>query len=105
MAFERYGVDAGMVGRATFGRPWLFQEIATGQSLSRREQIGILEELLRINVERIDERRGIIHTRRHLASTPVFKGIPNFRPTRIAMLRAETLEELTGILDKLKNEE
>ena len=105
MAFERYGVDAVMVGRATFGRPWLFQEIATGQSLSRREQIGILEELLRINVERIDERRGIIHTRRHLASTPVFKGIPNFRPTRIAMLRAETLEELTGILDKLKNEE
>ena len=105
MAFERYGVDAVMVGRATFGRPWLFQEITTGQSLSRREQIGILEELLRINVERIDERRGIIHTRRHLASTPVFKGIPNFRPTRIAMLRAETLEELTGILDKLKNEE
>jgi hypothetical protein len=56
-------------------------------------------ELLRINVERIDEKRGIIHTRRHLANTPIFKGIPDFRQTRIAMLRAETVEELTAILE------
>lgn len=104
-AFERYDVDAVMIGRASFGRPWLFQEIATGKCLSEKEQIDVLEELLRINVERIGERRGIIHTRRHLAATPVFKGIPNFRPTRIAMLRAEDMNELMGILETLKNSE
>ena len=101
-AFERYGVDAIMVGRATFGRPWIFQEIATGQMLSKDEQIDVLEELLRINVERVGERGGIIHTRRHLASTPVYKGIPNFRPTRIAMLRAERMDELLDILENTR---
>lgn len=101
-AFERYEVDAIMVGRATFGRPWIFQEIATGQMLSKDEQIDVLEELLRINVERVGERGGIIHTRRHLASTPVYKGIPNFRPTRIAMLRAERMDELLDILEKTR---
>ena len=44
-------------------------------------------------------KRGILHTRRHLAATPVFKGIPNFRPTRIAMLRAERMDELIQILE------
>lgn len=63
----------------------------------------MLEEQLRINVERIDEYRGILHTRRHLAASPVFKGIPNFRQTRIAMLRAETVEELTRILEEMRN--
>ena len=58
-----------------------------------------MEELLRINVEMIDEPRGILHTRRHLAATPIFKGIPNFRPTRIAMLRAEKMDELLAILE------
>ena len=101
-AFERYEVDAIMVGRATFGRPWIFQEIATGQMLSKDEQIDVLEELLRINVERVGERGGIIHTRRHLASTPVYKGIPNFRPTRIAMLRAERMDELLDILENTR---
>ena len=52
------------------------------------EKIDLLEEQLRINVERIDEYRGILHTRRHLAASPIFKGIPDFRQTRIAMLRA-----------------
>lgn len=104
-AFERYGVDGIMIGRATFGRPWLFQEIGTGKSLSRNEQIDVLEELLRINVERTDERRGILHTRRHLAATPVFKGIPNFRATRIAMLRAERMDELLQILNDQRDRE
>ena len=63
------------------------------------QKLDILEELLRINVERIDEKRGILHTRRHLAATPIFKGIPNFRQTRIAMLRAETMDELLAILE------
>ena len=104
-AFEQYGVDAIMVGRATFGRPWIFKEINDGVAdagLSFGDKLDILEELLRINVERIDETRGIIHTRRHLAATPIFKGIPNFRPTRIAMLRATTMTELLDILEQTR---
>ena len=106
-AFDTYGVDAVMIGRATFGRPWIFKEVRdyldhTGDApLTYDQKLDILKELLRINVERIDEKRGILHTRRHLAATPIFKGIPNFRPTRIAMLRAETMEALLGILDKI----
>ena len=107
-AFDTYGVDAIMIGRATFGRPWIFKEVRDyldntgGDELSYNEKIDLLEELLRINVERIDEKRGILHTRRHLAATPIFKGIPNFRPTRISMLRAETMDALMGILDSLR---
>lgn len=105
-AFNDYGVDAVMVGRATFGRPWIFKEMRDrldgrpqDLSLTLDRKIDILEEQLRINVERIDEYRGILHTRRHLAATPVFKGIPDFRQTRIAMLRATTTDELTAILE------
>ena len=105
-AFDDYGVDAVMVGRATFGRPWIFKEMRDyldgrpqDLSLDLDRKIDILEEQLRINVERIDEYRGILHTRRHLASTPIFKGIPDFRQTRIAMLRATTVDELTAILE------
>lgn len=94
-AFERYGVDAVMIGRATFGCPWLFSR----RELSLDEKIDVLEEQLRINVDRIDEYRGILHTRRHLAASPVFKGIPDFRQTRIAMLRAEHMDELMAILE------
>ncbi len=109
-AFDRYGVDAVMVGRATFGRPWIFREMrdmldgrsATARPLSADEMIDVLLEQLRINVERIDEYRGILHTRRHLAATPVFKGIPDFRQTRIAMLRATTVAELTGIIEEAR---
>ena len=95
-----------MVGRATFGRPWIFKEmrdyldgLPADPSLDLDHKIDILEEQLRINVERIDEYRGILHTRRHLAASPIFKGIPDFRQTRIAMLRAETVEEQTTILE------
>ncbi len=126
LAFERYGVDAIMVGHATFGRPWIFKEIrdyfnsrAVGDGavmggetvglamdashpLTLNDKIDILEEQLRINVERIDEYRGILHTRRHLAASPIFKGIPDFRQTRIAMLRASTVEELVGILEDVR---
>lgn len=103
-AFNRYGVDAVMVGRATFGCPWIFKEMREYLSplshpLTLDDKIDILEEQLRINVERIDEYRGILHTRRHLAASPIFKGIPDFRQTRIAMLRAETVDELTAILE------
>ena len=97
-AFDEYGVDAVMIGRATFGCPWIFSH----ENLDFNAKLDILEELLRINVERIDEKRGILHTRRHLAATPIFKSIPNFRQTRIAMLRAETMEELLGILEEVR---
>ena len=100
IAFDTYGVDAVMIGRATFGCPWLFSR----ETLDFNDKLDILEELLRINVERIDEKRGILHTRRHLAATPIFKGIPNFRQTRIAMLRAETMPDLLAILEDVRKE-
>lgn len=106
-AFNEYGVDGVMVGRATFGSPWVFKEMReyidnktdVSTPLSIDDKIDILEEQLKINVERIDEYRGIIHTRRHLASSPIFKGIPDFRQTRIAMLRATKVDELMAILE------
>jgi nifR3 family TIM-barrel protein len=106
-AFDEYGVDGVMVGRATFGSPWVFKEMReyidnkTDDStpLSIDDKIDILEEQLKINVERIDEYRGIVHTRRHLASSPIFKCIPDFRQTRIAMLRATKMDELMTILE------
>lgn len=94
-AFDTYGVDAVMIGRATFGCPWLFSPTP----LTLDEKIDTLLEQLHINVERLDEKRGILHTRRHLAASPLFKGIPDFRQTRIAMLRADTVEELTKIIE------
>lgn len=109
-AFERYGVDAVMVGRATFGRPWVFKEMSEAlaetenvRHLTIDEKIDILKEQLAINVARIDEYRGILHTRRHLAASPLFKGIPDFKQTRIAMLRATTVDELHTILDTCRS--
>lgn len=108
--FERYGVDAVMIGRATFGQPWIFSLIndylkygCTKTEFSVHDKIEILKELLMININRIDELRGILHTRRHLAATPLFKGIPNFRETKIKMLRAETQQDLVSILDDIND--
>ncbi len=109
-AFERTGVDAVMVGRATFGRPWIFREMRQRLDggaeavcpLTADEMLAVLLEQLRINVERIGEYRGILHTRRHLAATPLFKGIPDFRQMRIAMLRAETADELVAIMEQAR---
>ena len=120
-AFDNYGVDAVMIGRATFGRPWFFKECrdyidgAVGNDACEKgadmvlaapltidDKIDVLEEQLRINVERIDEYRGILHTRRHLAASPIFKNIPNFRQTRIAMLRANTVQEIINILEECR---
>lgn len=118
--FDRYGVDAIMVGRATFGRPWIFKEIRDYLNSSQTQtvmdpviespypvmsndwKIDVLREQVLQSVRRIDEYRGILHSRRHLAASPVFKGIPNFRDTRIAMLRAETLDELFSILERAR---
>ena len=101
-AFDTFGVDAVMIGRATFGQPWIFSREAT-ETLNNADKIDILLELLQLNIDYIgDEHKAILHTRRHLASTPIFKGIADFKPTRIKMLRANTVEELTAILNELK---
>ena len=102
--FDKYNVDAVMIGRATFGRPWIFREMQNGgdSGLTLDDKIDVLEEMLRINVERIDEYRGILHTRRHLAASPIFKGIPDFRQTRIAMLRADKMDDVIAILERCR---
>lgn len=109
--FERYGVDAIMIGRGSIGRPWIFRKVKhyleTGEELPRESfewYLDVLREEVLNSVARLDERRGIIHIRRHLAATPLFKGIPNFRETRIAMLRTESVEELFRIFDGLTTE-
>ena len=139
-AFEQWGVDAIMVGRATFGRPWIFREIvektqsqpsgsfcslnadASSQSsafppresedlnLSLDWKLDVLKEQVLTSVSRSNELSGIRHIRRHLAATPLFKGIPDFRQTRIKMLQAETVDELfevmeytRGLLHQLQN--
>ena len=109
--FDRYGVDAIMIGRGSIGRPWIFREVKhylnTGEHLPKEPfkwNIDVLREEVKQSVERLDERRGIIHIRRHLAATPLFKGIPNFRDTRIAMLRTESVEELFDIFDKIERD-
>lgn len=110
--FDKYGVDAIMIGRATIGRPWIFKEIKhyleTGEEmtpLSFDEKMEVMKQQVIQSVERLDEYRGILHIRRHIAATPLFKGIPNFRDTRIAMLRANTVEELFEIFDTIHVEE
>lgn len=107
-AFDRYGVDGIMVGRAAIGAPWIFNDINRalgrgGAEPSMLEKFRLLRRQILECVERIDEYRGILHIRRHLAASPLFKGIPNFRPTRIEMLRADTLDGLMGIIDRVEN--
>ncbi|MDD4923062.1 MAG: tRNA-dihydrouridine synthase, partial [Bacteroidales bacterium] len=122
--FDETGVDAVMIGRASIGHPWIFEEIKyfldhgkaiecipandslenSVQPYSFKWKLGILKQQVDQNIRILDERRGIIHIRRHLAATPLFKGIPNFRETRIAMLRAETVEELYQIFDSINPE-
>lgn len=107
--FDRYGVDAIMVGRATFGRPWIFEEIkqylSTGQ-LPERKPFGwyldIIRQQVTDSIHQLDERRGIIHIRRHIASSILFKGIPDFKQMRIALLRAETRDELFRLFEKVE---
>jgi len=106
--FEETGVDAVMIGRASIGRPWIFSEVKhfliTGERLpleSFKWYLDVLKQQVLQSVERLDERRGILHIRRHLAATPLFKGIPDFKPTRIAMLRANTIDELFAIMEEI----
>lgn len=125
--FDRYGVDAIMVGRATFGAPWLFAEMkeylstnpvcqSEGRSVSEavctlsaapprsmEEKVAVLKEHVLASIAWCgnDERKGIVHSRRHFAASPVFKGLFDFKQTRIALLRAETVEEVFRIMDDI----
>lgn len=100
-AFDTYGVDGVMIGRGTIGQPWIFEQmkhyLTTGEELPMRAKsfyVRVLRQLVDNNIRKLDERRGILHSRRHIAASPIFKGIDNFRPVRIAMLKATTREEL-----------
>lgn len=106
--FDRYGVDAVMIGRASIGRPWIFAEIKHYlhygeklEPLNFDEQRSILKQQVLNSIDWLDERKGILHSRRHLAASTAFKGIPNFKDTRIAMLRATTKDELFKIIDNI----
>ncbi len=106
-AFDKYGVDAVMIGRGSIGCPWIFEEVKhylnTGELLPKKSPdwyLDILKKQVLQSIERLDERRGILHIRRHLAATPLFKGIPDFKSTRVAMLRAENIVQLFKIIDK-----
>ena len=110
--FDRYGVDAIMIGRATFGAPWLFAEMRNSLfpgsqdnpdfPVSMAEKVAVLKEHVLASIEWChDERKGILHSRRHFAASPIFKGLTDFKQTRIALLRADTVEEVFAIMDKI----
>ncbi len=103
-AFEDYGVDGIMIGRGAIGAPWIFHDVTSFLSdgvsspLSASEKFALLRRQIRESIDRIDEYRGILHIRRHLAASPLFKGLPDFRQTRIKMLQADTAEKLEQII-------
>ena len=106
--FYRYGVDAVMIGRATFGCPWIFEDIRCyldGKPLPHRTMawcMDVLKEHVDRSIDWVgDERKGIVHSRRHFAASPILKGLPNFRQTRISLLRADTRDEVFGIMDDI----
>lgn len=107
-AFDQFGVDGIMIGRGAIGAPWIFKEvkefIETGyyKPISIDEKFEILQRQIRESIDRIDEYRGILHIRRHLAATPLFKGIANFKEMRIRLLRAETETELFDLLQETR---
>ncbi len=106
-AFDRYGVDGVMIGRASFGAPWIFREVrelldtGTATPIPVEEKLALLKRQISESVERIDEYRGILHIRRHLAASPLFKGLHDFRQTRIRLLRIEKYDELLSLLDEI----
>ena len=108
--FDKYGVDAVMIGRASFGQPWIFRDVKhylehgeAAEPFTFVECMDILRQQVRDSVEWLGERPGILHVRRHLAATPLLKVLNDFRPLRIEMLRAEKTDELMAILDRIVN--
>jgi len=109
--FDKYGVDAIMIGRGSIGQPWIFEEIKhylyNNSKLERKNfkfYLEILKEQVENNIERADEIRGILHSRRHIAATPLFKGIDHFKQTKIKILRADTKKELFELMDNIEKE-
>ncbi len=107
--FDRYGVDGIMIGRGAIGKPWLFREVKDylhngklPEEVSLEEQLELLRKQVRENIEWLDEKRGILHSRRHMAA--MFKGIPNFKQLRIQMLRSNTLAELEFIWEQIHSQ-
>lgn len=107
--FDETGVDAVMIGRGSIGCPWIFEDvkhyIRTAEKMPERSfasRLAILKELVTMNVARAGERGGILHSRRHIAASPLFKGIPDFKKTRVAMLRAETVADLFALMDGIE---
>ena len=109
-AFEKYGVDGVMIGRGSIGAPWIFREIKEFLNTGKAQEVTIIDKFsmllrqIKESIESKDEKRGILHIRRHLAATPLLKGLPDFRPTRIKMLRADTFEELESIFENIKKD-
>lgn len=108
--FDKYGVDAVMIGRGTIGRPWIFEEIKyyleNGKLQEKRKfeyYLNILKDYINRNIDWIGETKGILHSRRHIAASPIFKNIDNFKQTKINMLRADTKEELFEIIDSIQS--
>lgn len=107
-AFEKYGVDGIMIGRGSIGATWIFHDVDQylqenhWEPLPDTEKFALLRRQIRESIDRIDEYRGILHIRRHLAATPLFKGLPDFRQTRIRLLRAETAEQLEQIIREIE---
>lgn len=108
-AFDRYGVDGVMIGRATYGRPWIFREIRhyldTGELLPQPsvcERVEIAKRHLAKSVEVKGERVGVLEMRRHLSN--YFKGLPNFKPTRLKLVTLDDVVELDATLDSIARE-
>ena len=106
--FDETGVDAVMIGRGSIGSPWIFEEVKhylrTGETLPKKEfgwYLNVLKEMIRKKVAHSGERGGIIHSRRHLAASSLFKGLPDFKKVRVAMLRTESVDELFEIMDTI----
>ncbi len=102
--FERYGVDGIMVGRASFGHPWIFREIRhyldTGEllpPLSVAERVALAKRHLALSIDLKGESRGVFEMRRHLSC--YFKGLPDFKETRIRLVTTTDVAELYNTLD------
>ncbi len=107
-AFDEYGVDGIMIGRGAIGATWIFHDVCqylrygAWEPLPDAGKFALLRRQIRESIDRIDEYRGILHIRRHLAATPLFKGLPDFRQTRIRLLRADTADELEQIIREIE---
>ena len=106
-AFDRYGVDGIMVARATYGRPWIFRDIRhyldTGELLPEptvREKVAIARRHLGLSLDLKGEPRGVYEMRRHLSC--YFRGLPDFKDTRIRMVTTLDVPELYSILDEIE---